>query len=184
MSETSDKTLAGLIRRAAAYLIDYAVLFAAFVITQSFILKPLRALIFGSDDWMKAGGLPLEVYVLLTISLPAWLYFAANESGARQATIGKRILGLIVADVSSKRISFGRALLRTIIKLLPWELSHLTANLPTSMWFEPEPGFRFGFLVVWALLVVYLALILLTRRKQSLHDIVAGTVVINTQRAA
>jgi hypothetical protein len=69
-------------------------------------------------------------------------------------------------------------MLRTVIILLPWELTHLTVNLPTTMFFEPEPQFRFGFLVVFALLVVYPALVLLTRRHQSLHDLIAKTVVL------
>ena len=69
-------------------------------------------------------------------------------------------------------------MLRTVIKLLPWEISHLTVNLPTSIMYEPEPQFRFGFVVVFALLVLYPALILLTRRRQSLHDLIAKTIVL------
>lgn len=174
----SDKPYAGIVRRTGAYLLDCVVMFVAFVVLQSFILLPLRTLLLGSDVWMKTGGFSLEAYTLATISLPTWLYFALSESSVRQATIGKRITSLIVTDIGGNRIGFGRAMLRTVIKLLPWELAHLTVNLPTSMWFEPEPEFRFGLLVVFALLVVYPALVLLTRRHQSLHDLIAKTVVV------
>ena len=126
-----------------------------------------------------AGGIPLEIYTLLTISLPTWLYFAGSEQSTWQATIGKRVFRLIVTDIWGDRIGFGRALLRTVIKLLPWELSHLTVNLPTSIMYEPEPKFRFGFVVVFVLLVFYPALVLLTRRHQSLHDLIAKTIVLS-----
>ena len=175
---TQSKTYAGLVRRTAAYLIDNLVMFVAFVILQSFVFLFLRAWIIGSDDWMKAGGFPLEAYTLLTISLPAWLYFAWTEHSTWQATIGKRLLRLNVTDTAGDRIGFGRALLRTVIKLLPWELTHITVNLPTSMWFEPEPEFRFGLLVVFVLLIIYPTLVLFTRRHQSLHDLIAKTVVV------
>lgn len=159
-------------------------MFAAFVVIQSLILLPLRTFILGSDEWLKAGGFTLEAYTLVTISFPAWLYFALCEQSARQATVGKRVFGLIVRGVAGDRIGFGRGLLRAVIKLLPWELAHLTVNLPTSMWYEPEPEFRAGFIVVYALLVIYPALVLLTRRRQSLHDLVAKTVVVYGKRAA
>ena len=174
----SDKSYAGIVRRAGAYLVDCAVMTAAFVIFQTFLFLPLRQRLIGSDEWLMAGGVPLEVYTLLTISLPTWLYFALSEQSSWQATIGKRVLRQNVTDMGGNRIGFGRAMLRTVIKLLPWEVSHLTVNLPTSLMYDPEPQFRLGFLVVFALLVLYPALILLTRRRQSLHDLIAKTIVL------
>jgi uncharacterized RDD family membrane protein YckC len=174
----SDKSYAGIVRRSGAYLVDCAVMTTAFVILQTFLFLPLRQRLIGSDEWLMAGGVPLEIYTLLTISLPTWLYFAWSEQSTWQATIGKRFFRLIVTDIGGSRIGFGRAMLRTIIKLLPWEVSHLTVNLPTSIMFDPEPKFRFGFWVVFALLVLYTALILLTRRRQSLHDLIAKTIVL------
>lgn len=178
----SDRSYAGIVRRAGAYLVDCAVMFAVFAVLQSFVFLPLRHRLIGSDEWLMAGGFPLEIYTLLTISLPTWLYFAWCERSAWQATIGKRVLRLMVTDTQGDRIGFGRAMLRTVIKLLPWEISHLTVNLPTSMMFEPEPRFRFGFLVVFVLLIVYPALILLTRRRQSVHDLIAKTTVLQRKR--
>jgi uncharacterized RDD family membrane protein YckC len=175
----SDKAYAGIVRRAGAYLVDYAVMAAAFLILQSFAFLPLRHRLIGSDEWLMAGGFRLEIYTLLTISLPTWLYFALSEQSRWQATIGKRLFRLIVTDLGGDRIGFGRAMLRTVIKLLPWEVSHLTVNLPTPMMFDPDPQFRFGFLIVFALLVLYPALILFTRRHQSLHDLIAKTIVLH-----
>jgi len=47
-----------------------------------------------------------------------WLYFALLESSTLQATPGKMALGLYVADVNGRRISFGRASGRFVGKLL------------------------------------------------------------------
>lgn len=88
MSEGQDSgSYAGIVRRVGAYLIDYGLMVAAFVILRSFVFLPLRIWMFGSDEWMKAGGFPLEIYTLSTISLPAWLYFAWSERSTWQATM-------------------------------------------------------------------------------------------------
>jgi uncharacterized RDD family membrane protein YckC len=39
----------------------------------------------------------------------AWPYFAGLESSAWQASLGKRVLGMVVTDGAGRRISFGRA---------------------------------------------------------------------------
>jgi uncharacterized RDD family membrane protein YckC len=41
----------------------------------------------------------------------------------------------------------------------------------------PTPDFFIGIAAVWLVIAVYIASILLTRRHQSVHDLVAGTVV-------
>lgn len=77
------------------------------------------------------------------------LYYALQESSAAQATVGKRLIGLRVTDVEGRRLSFGRALARTLSKML----SYLTILI--------------GFLIQP-----------FTKRKQALHDLIAGTLVV------
>ena len=48
--------------------------------------------------------------------LMGWLYFAGAESSGKQATIGKHILGLQVASLENRRISFRCASLRYVLK--------------------------------------------------------------------
>lgn len=83
--------------------------------------------------------------------------------------------------MNGERISFGRALLRTVVKLIPFEVNHAVMFLPVPMAGEPNPGFRPGFILVSLLMMVYLASVILTRRKQSIHDLVAGTVVVRNR---
>ena len=47
-----------------------------------------------------------------------WLYYAGMESSARQATLGKGLLGLRVTDLDGDRISFLRATGRHFAKIL------------------------------------------------------------------
>ena len=78
------------------------------------------------------------------------LYFALFESSAWQATVGKLALGIRVTDMEGRRISFGRALGRYLAKIL-----------------------SFIILFVGVIMVAF------TQRKQGLHDIMCGTLVLN-----
>jgi Predicted membrane protein/domain len=79
-----------------------------------------------------------------------WLYFAVCESSAWQGTLGKLALGIRVTDMQGNRISFPRALGRYAAKLLSGIILCI------------------GYLMVaW------------TQRKQGLHDMVCGTLVLN-----
>lgn len=78
-----------------------------------------------------------------------WLYFALMESSSYQATIGKMVCGLIVTDMSGARITFGRATGRYFSKIISGFILYI------------------GFMMAgW------------TERKQALHDMIAGTLVI------
>ena len=82
--------------------------------------------------------------------LIGWLYYAFMESGPRQATLGKIILGIIVTDLQGNRVTFARASGRFFGKIL----STFT--------------FLIGYLMAG-----------FTARKQALHDMLAGCLVIN-----
>jgi uncharacterized RDD family membrane protein YckC len=95
-----------------------------------------------------AQGTFMAVRSLTTVLL-AWLYFALMESSPHQATLGKMALGLIVTDLDGRPISFARASARNFAKCLSGLI----------------------------LLIGYL-LIAFTARKQALHDMIAGCLVI------
>lgn len=79
------------------------------------------------------------------------VYYAGMESSRWQATPGKLLVGLSVSDMNGKRISIGRALGRLFLKVIS--------------------GSIFG--------LAYLVC-LFTEHKQTLHDIVIGTLVWRT----
>lgn len=81
-----------------------------------------------------------------------WIYFAAFESSGRQATLGKMALGIIVTDLNGNRISFGRA-----------------------------SGRYFAKIISSAILLIGYLMAGFTEKRQALHDMMAGCLVIKKQ---
>jgi len=167
-------------RRAAAYSVDVLVCAVAVQFVQG-------ALYFTWGDPREHldSGMQWFVYMWLTVSAPVYAYFTLCESSASGATLGKRALGLVVRDVYGARIGVGRALWRTIGKLLPWNLAHLVMCFPAPPW-DGGPDFelRRGIFAVYALVGANLATALMTRKQQSLHDLAVGTLVVRAPAAA
>ena len=82
--------------------------------------------------------------------LGGWLYHAKMESSSWQATLGKKALNLRVTDMAGARVTFGRATGRHFAKLI-------TGLIPLGVGF---------------------ALAGLTERRQALHDMLAGCLVL------
>ena len=175
-SPAIEKSYAGVMRRLGAYAVDAALLFVAFGLLLGSAVGFVLYLTVGLE-WMQNGWL-FWAFVFTVMSLPLWLYYSLCESGVRQATIGMRLLGLRVTGLDGERISFGRALLRTVVKLIPFEVNHAVMFLPVPLASESNPAFRPGFILIGVLMIVYLASVILTRRNQSIHDLVAGTLVV------
>ncbi|GAB6269111.1 MAG: hypothetical protein STSR0002_18530 [Smithella sp.] len=79
-----------------------------------------------------------------------WLYNALMESSSKQATLGKIFLGIKVTDLSGNRIGFGKA-----------------------------TGRHFGKIISAIILSVGFIMVAFTKKKQGLHDIMAGCLVVN-----
>ncbi len=71
-----------------------------------------------------------DAVAFVTVVLPVILYFALQEGSARQATWGKRKLGLRVTGLDGGQLSLGRALVRSGAKFLPWQIPHLPVPHP------------------------------------------------------
>ena len=78
-----------------------------------------------------------------------WLYYALMESSAKQATLGKMALGIMVTDGQGRRVSFARATGRYFAKII--------SNI---------------------ILYIGYIMIAFTVRKQGLHDIIADCLVV------
>lgn len=126
---------AGFWRRFAAYIIDNILVSILFI---------LLVLILGG---IAGDGGAVIGYVIGIVG--TFVYFAYMESSESQATVGKIALGIQVTDVNGGRISFGKALGRTLAKILSG-------------------------------LILYIGFIMaaFTEKKQGLHDMIAGTLVV------
>jgi uncharacterized RDD family membrane protein YckC len=103
---------------------------------------------------MVAGGTsdPAVVQAMANILgiVLFWIYFAAMESSSSQGTLGKMALGIKVTDLAGNRIGFGKA-----------------------------TGRHFGKLVSYIILFVGFLMVGFTQKKQGLHDMMAGCLVVN-----
>lgn len=70
-----------------------------------------------------------NVVSALVTAVPLTIFLAVLESGKRQASVGKRVLGLkVVAAGDGGRLSFASALLRNALKVtVPWTIGHAAA---------------------------------------------------------
>jgi len=100
---------AGFWKRFWAFIIDNIIVFIAIFIF-GFIIQFLfgpRAL--GNDPFL----------ILDIVLIPVgWLYWSIFESSAKQATLGKMIIGIKVTDLYGNRVSFLRATGRYFAKTL------------------------------------------------------------------
>lgn len=129
----------------------------------------------------------LEAFVLLTISLPSWLYFIVSDATERGATLGKRVLGLRVLGVGQERVGLGRATLRTLIKMVPWELSHTALLVPVPLLGTgaiPTAEQVVRLVLVYLLLLVYMIVVVRSGGTRGIHDFAARTSVIRNDRSA
>lgn len=127
--------------------------FAAFlidIVIVSLVILILSAAMGFSVGLGGVGGPGMSILgVLIAVAAP-WLYWAGMESSRHQATIGKMALGMAVTDQFCNRLTFMRASARYYGKIL----SSMTLLIGFIM-----AGF--------------------TQRKQALHDMLAGTLVVN-----
>ncbi len=100
-----------------------------------------------------------------------------SDHSRRGATVGKRIFRVRVTTQTGDRLSIGRAVGRTALKLLPWELAHLSAfALSTDMDQFTTEQFV-GLMASNILVLTYLISFLVTGGRRSVHDYTASTQV-------
>jgi uncharacterized RDD family membrane protein YckC len=149
---------AGFWLRSVAYLIDNVVIGIGFVLIliPLIFLTGLRGILeaFHPNEDMNDVGVFTLIglfFLVATVSLAfTWLYHALMESSEWQATLGKKVLGLVVTDLAGRRVSFGRATGRHFGKML--------TNLVPAFIGYIMAGF--------------------TEKKQALHDMLAGCLVL------
>jgi len=153
-------TYAGFWLRLVAHLIDGFIIGAAalVLIVPWFFLMGGMAL-FSSlpremgerPDPGQVGALLSVIFIFVGVArLGQWLYFAYLESGEKQGTWGKQMLGLYVTDLAGYRVSFARASGRFFAKFI-------TSMIPLGVGYMMA-----GF----------------TERKQALHDMIASCLVL------
>ncbi|MBU8877625.1 RDD family protein [Bacillus sp. FJAT-29790] len=147
--------------RFAAYLIDSIVIGIPLSILSIIIFMIFFGtsgaydVIFADPEYMDPDMVYLGSYfgamgITTLINIGAVVaYFAGLHASKWQATVGKKLLGLKVTDLHGNRISFWRAFGRYLAM-----------------------SFLSGILLIGYIIAAF------TEKKQALHDLIAGTIVI------
>lgn len=147
---------AGFWKRFLAYIIDAILLSVVYfiVLVPVIGLMGIGAATYGEDPEATAGFMMAAMgayfFSILVIMIAGWLYFALMESSAKGASLGKMALGIKVTDLNGSRISFGKA-----------------------------SGRYFGKMISGVVLYIGFIMAAFTEKKQALHDIMAGCLVVN-----
>ena len=156
---------AGFWKRLGAYAIDSIIIgFASSIILGiiSMVLSPLiivpLSILFATEG--EDPGVAEAIFIVFSLLLPfltlipytlaVWLYFVLMESSKVQGTVGKMALGIVVVDEEMNQLSFGQASVRFWSRLI----TGVTLGVGYIM-----AGF--------------------TQHKQTIHDMIARTYVVN-----
>jgi uncharacterized RDD family membrane protein YckC len=122
--------------------------YAGFWLRVAAMLLDLFIVWIGASVAVIVLGILTGPFSVLVLAVP-WLYFATQESSDKQATIGKKAVGIKVTDLAGDQITFGRATGRFFGKFL-------------------------------SALIVYIGFMMAgwTEKKQTLHDMLADTLVV------
>ena len=145
----ADPAYAGFWVRAVAEILDGFAMYLPHLAIKIPLLYILKAYSDTDDPAVALGVILLSLINSATLLVMYWLYYAISESSSWQATVGKKLLGLQVVDLDGRRLTFKRASGRFFAKLL----SVFTLG--------------FGYIMAG-----------FTARKQALHDLMAGTLVV------
>jgi uncharacterized RDD family membrane protein YckC len=145
--------------RAVAYLIDGAILgipFGIVVLVLIFFVGGFGVMLRSrAVDPRAAAAFAAPLFLSFMLGMIffvglQWLYFAGMESSERQATFGKSAMSLRVANLEGQRLSFGHATGRFFAKII-------SGMIPLGI----------GYIMA-----------AFTEKKQALHDMIAGTLVL------
>jgi uncharacterized RDD family membrane protein YckC len=146
---------AGFWRRFAAHVLDNIIV--GLVVLGGIIFLGAVFSVIAAVTGKEAGEPQVSDSAGIALGLVLWLlylggfvaYYAGMESSSLQATLGKMALGIKVTDLHGRRISFLRAFGRLAGKMVSYMILYI------------------GFIMA-----------AFTERKQALHDMMAGTLVV------
>lgn len=161
--------------RFKAFMIDYLFIFAyliTLVIISVFLFPSLQTLF--NDSIVVA-----QITSFILVTLPVSLYFIITDSVLVGQSFGKKKIGIHVVNNHSNPPSIQQSILRTIIKFLPWELSHYLIYRIVDIGEGEMPLYLYGIGgLIYVLMIVYILTAIFTKKRQSLYDMIVNTQVI------
>jgi len=175
------------VSRVLASFVDYLVILGWMLVLAVFtaLLWLLTGEIY---NWLQLGPAGAQLLGFLVLVLPLGIYLYLSEASPAAATLGKRRMQLrVVNRRTGEQASKVQILLRTVIKLLPWEIAHFSvwnfvAIAATGS--TEFPSWLYAVAIFADLLpLLYLLLVAFEAEGRAPHDLIAGTKVVRFQPA-
>lgn len=166
---------AGLKPRLLAFLFDYLVIlgYIAVLVILSTSFAGFRQIF----QRLFQHPVQSDVVAFLILVLPVILYFAIQEGGVHQATWGKRRMKLEVTGTGERNLGISRALVRSVVKFLPWQIGHTAIFHSLDNGVLPQSIVWILFVLAYGLALLYLVLIWKSPLHRTVYDWISGTVV-------
>lgn len=182
-TDITNTQYAGLAIRVKAFAYDYLIISGYIILlTASTLIITRTAGLLGISLHWPENPLRADLMAFVTLILPVILYFSLQESSPKQATWGKRKMGLRVVNTNGKKLTRTQALARSALKFLPWQIAHTSIfhikGFPRAIVEVPTIVLA-GFGLVYLLTGAYIASTLISDEKRAPYDRVAGSFVIN-----
>lgn len=164
MEEVQQKWICGFWRRIGALFVDTLVLGVLGYVVGLFL----------EDIFVQLGGWGRLIGFVVSIT-----YFGVmNSSLSNGQTIGKRILNIKVVDSSNLTISLPKSILRYSFLAVPFSLNGAQITNQALLSYLMYP---LSFIIFGGLFSISYLYIFNRATRQSLHDLVVGTYVVNTE---
>ncbi len=170
-------TPASLRQRIIGFAYDFLILAGYLVILAAIFLPLTFGPLHAQMTALVSTPLRWNLLAFCTTVLPFTLYFSLQESSLAQATWGKSKAKIHVVTLKGERVKFWRALLRSAVKFLPWQVAHTCIFfIPYHL---PQPGWVMAGLVLAQMwVVIYFLVLWLNKTHRTPYDWIAGTKVI------
>lgn len=183
-SKTShtDFQYAGFTRRLKAFVYDY-LLISGYILLLAMATMgiTITASYLGFSLRWPENPILADLLAFVTLILPVALYFTLTESSPRQATWGKRKVGLRVVNAEGGTLTRKQAFIRSLVKLLPWQIAHTCIfhlpGWPLEVTTLPPPVIA-GYVLLYVLVGIYIVSALISKKHRTPYDWAAGACVI------
>lgn len=176
-----DIQYAGFAKRLKAFAFDYLIILAYILVMAGVNFGIiLRGRMLEDISPYFASPVIKDVVAFFTLILPVILYFTFQESSPRQGTWGKQKVGIRIINTQGKTLSKMQALVRSLVKFLPWQIAHTCIyQMKEIVPGDPlEPFDITGFVLVYVLVGIYLAAMFISKKRRTPYDRLSGSYVI------
>ncbi|HKX72659.1 MAG TPA: RDD family protein [Candidatus Saccharimonadales bacterium] len=176
-------------QRFKALFLDYLIILLWMAVLAAVNVILFIVIFDGFPDYLGMFG-PFWTQLIFfgVLTLPVGLFLYCSEAGPRHATFGKRKAHLKVVSTDGSWATRKQTAVRTVVKLLPWELSHAFIWQMQYVFYEhgyeaAVPAWIFvGLNVATLMALVYVMLVVVRKDRRSVHDLVAGTKVVSSNK--